>query len=495
MGKLPSLRRDPRLAVTLNLQLKNASIQQLIDQLGIATGLSFTVEQSLADRGEGLSKKLGDLSTTTSKAWAIMELLVGKQAVPAHWQQVEAGYHLVPSSSFGRSTPWIASYILLSGTAVCLALVGSGLSGKNTEEICRQDGLFRQLVRWAWQPIFLVMACSSMAGADTPSHPAATLARIANIWKGQASEIVTADIEINLYRYYDRSGRGLGRDAFLKDLQQLEIRSGSLPIEHWNELLPDKDAVKHFKPLPTTILINRSAIRNESALDINIFDGQNEVRLRKGAGGQVSLYSGRSNIALIGLPDLRLVPPLDGSKPLPPAAVTESPSSLEMRFAQFHIRVDPQTGFVYRFAVIDPQGLVSKEVLQFHPTSQPRGIVFPSVRLDISYSQDCLKALWIYEVVRCRLNGEITPEQFLLGVPKGTTVVDMRRNRDNPPAGTLPESVSDVLTQPVWRDDEPASLASSWFWFWVGNAGLVVILIGAYVYRRSASRGWRDGQA
>jgi hypothetical protein len=105
-GQMPRLRTDRELATKVNIQLKNATAEQIIDQLHVGTGLAFSVDERLA---QGWPATFGEIKMNGIPAWAVMELLAHKQLQAVRWAKVEGGYRLVPSAPFGARTPWIVS--------------------------------------------------------------------------------------------------------------------------------------------------------------------------------------------------------------------------------------------------------------------------------------------------------------------------------------------------------------------------------------------------
>lgn len=105
-GQMPRLRADRELATKVRIQLKDASAQQIIDQLHAGTGLAFIVDERLA---QDWPATFGETKMNGVPAWAVMELLAHKQLQAVRWAKVEGGYRLEPSAPFGARTPWIVS--------------------------------------------------------------------------------------------------------------------------------------------------------------------------------------------------------------------------------------------------------------------------------------------------------------------------------------------------------------------------------------------------
>lgn len=143
-GQMRLLRNDPALAARLNVQLKGATTQQLLDQLHSATGLQFAVEDGLAQPHD-----LGHIQTNSARAWAIMELLAQRQATPARWIKVNGGYRLVQSAPLGKYAPWLLSALVACVLAVGLIFFRTPKKGKPSPKI---GGQAAQTLEWLWGP-------------------------------------------------------------------------------------------------------------------------------------------------------------------------------------------------------------------------------------------------------------------------------------------------------------------------------------------------------
>jgi len=142
-GQMRLLRHDPSLAARLNVQLKGATTQQLLDHLHSATGLHFSVESGLAQTPD-----LGQISTNSARAWAIMELLAQRQNVPARWKKTDGGYLLVRSAPFGIANPWLVSASVALGLVLILLL----FSRRPTQGIASKQSSVWRALYFIWQP-------------------------------------------------------------------------------------------------------------------------------------------------------------------------------------------------------------------------------------------------------------------------------------------------------------------------------------------------------
>jgi len=330
----------------------------------------------------------------------------------------------------------------------------------------------------------LILLTEPNLQARVPDSPVnrETLERLLKAWETQRAEIVTAELEVTVYRYVDQSSAGLAREPFLNTLSAQHVRQGSLPLETLSNLLPDKNALRYFQAVPMTILLSRNSMRNESEHEISLFDGKNEVRYRKGIGGQVSVFSGRSGVEILGLKDVRYVP-LFGTSDVPAPVLTRVPGSpLQLHWERMHVQVDERTAFIESVSFKGPEGKIIRDILHYDVIPHSGGILFPGVTIDATYVDDRVKMLSIYEVVVRRLNTEIPADRFVLGAPRATTHVDYRADRSSPVVASLPHSTDNVLQVSLSKED---IVPFRWHWFLATSVGFVMVLIGiAFYFRR-----------
>ncbi|GEM_PF-143599 len=102
------LRNDPDLLLTVQMDLKNPTTSQVADHLAKATGLSFSIDQTLQSNSPDFGRLGG------GPAWSIMETLAERQFALSRWDKTGNGYHLTRASG-----PMPA----LIGTCLALALL------------------------------------------------------------------------------------------------------------------------------------------------------------------------------------------------------------------------------------------------------------------------------------------------------------------------------------------------------------------------------------
>jgi hypothetical protein len=90
-SETPDLQADQRLKVSLNMDLQEPTVQDVLDRLSQATGLSLTVDAAV-DRNKSA---FGSLSLRNVPAWVVMQDLAQSKAVAGEWEKREGTYHLV----------------------------------------------------------------------------------------------------------------------------------------------------------------------------------------------------------------------------------------------------------------------------------------------------------------------------------------------------------------------------------------------------------------
>jgi hypothetical protein len=117
-GPMAGLRNDLRLAKTVPLHLKNATLPEVLEKLHKATGLTFTISEALA-----APVHLGEVQTEGAQAWAVLEWLAVSQPLPARWEKTADGYQLVRAAPLGVTFPWAFAGLTLVIVTLAAAVV------------------------------------------------------------------------------------------------------------------------------------------------------------------------------------------------------------------------------------------------------------------------------------------------------------------------------------------------------------------------------------
>jgi hypothetical protein len=124
------LRKDPKLQATVTVLEDNPPLEEVLQRVREATGLSLTVDPALAKH----DPKLGGVRFNAAPAWMVLNLVAETQLVDGHWESVEGGYRLTAQASLREGESPVPSWrrplavsagglaLLLGGVAVVLFL-------------------------------------------------------------------------------------------------------------------------------------------------------------------------------------------------------------------------------------------------------------------------------------------------------------------------------------------------------------------------------------
>lgn len=124
-GVMPALRRDPLLKKPIRLDPGNATMEQVLDRIQQATGVTLGVDRALHEK-QPIFK---DLKVSEIKAWSLMELVAARHSSSARWVKSENGYWLVPGPWYPRINPWLVGTLLV-GVTPLIVLLGARYSIK-----------------------------------------------------------------------------------------------------------------------------------------------------------------------------------------------------------------------------------------------------------------------------------------------------------------------------------------------------------------------------
>lgn len=276
------------------------------------------------------------------------------------------------------------------------------------------------------------------------------------LWKGQKAAVVTARYKISLFRYGESSSKSLTRDQFLRLLPSLDLARVPAFLETLRSQFPPPDPdVLDSWPVTVEILEDGARSRNDwpvhfaelgSGADSYVFDSKEEVQHHT-INRQASVFAGRSGIQILRTSNLRYLPPLRGDGGRDQFEVlSRSQGRSTLRRGLTSIVADETTGFVHHAVAGNPQQRVAREVLQYGPRTYPGGILLPTVSAHVNYdSTEKISLLSVYYIREAVLNQEIPADAFTVAVPKGTNVVDFRKDPNRPSERLAFEPVADVL--------------------------------------------------
>jgi hypothetical protein len=282
----------------------------------------------------------------------------------------------------------------------------------------------------------LAFTASSVLSQEFLSEEKAAkeLQRLQELWQSQGQEVRTARIEgdhfeLNINRHLDEAAVNpfvQAMDSALQvdaDIADLESATQRLPLppkrRSWGQFLFLMDG-KHRRCRETW----KSPDGQEQVSDFS-FNGEQEVQ-RKSYVNQVNVLRGRSNFYFTALEDLRRTP-------FAPVA-SEGIAKLESINNNEIIRISTskRTFSVYSVSgLIRDDTLDTQRTLQYQPAEFAGGIVFPRVSITIRTTPKFTR-VDVYRMRKAEFNITVTPEEFRVPIPAGSTVVDMRHGTDRP---------------------------------------------------------------
>jgi hypothetical protein len=297
---------------------------------------------------------------------------------------------------------------------------------------------------------------------------------LASVWKAQNDAIVTAQCQTRLYRYYVTSPKSrVSRKQVLEALGDIQRRPIEEAIRSLQRILPDFDPLPDYVYWGIPILIEQlgSKVRNtysphteKMALwrHVELFDGQDEIQYTPEA-NRATVYPGH----VTNLVDIYTLTrwPL-GADSLPAGSLTigkKTADGLEVHVGpSMSLQVSDKARFIERIVFRMPgqggRSLVLREALRVAPREYPGGIVFPTVTVQLNYTEaEDLRGLSIHRIDDAHFNLDLPAETFVVGVPPQTRVQDARKDRSRPPVLVTKSGASDVkLFADTWAP-EPAS--------------------------------------
>jgi hypothetical protein len=162
---------------------------------------------------------------------------------------------------------------------------------------------------------------------------------------------------------------------------------------------------------------------------------------------------------------------------------------------QVTAELDVATGIVRHTITRYPDGNPAIEKYQSGLEVHSSGIVFPKLRINLTYADGVVRLARIMLVESARFNEPVDASAFALAIPEETTIVDYRTVEKSVYVATA--AVPDALALPVRNLDSPPRTALSasavtstkrrW-WMLIAVHLAVVLLLGAItIYRRRSA--------
>jgi len=342
---------------------------------------------------------------------------------------------------------------------------------------------------------------SPSALGPTAESPIA-LADLPLLWQAQRAEIATAAIRFRCF------------NSTFENLQNTPEHVAQLLTEH--DLIAQPDELNPFLEALTGLKFDQRKPWDDMVLTVSgnrrrldggfckfVTDGDLEA-VYTPANRQLDLQPvGKSTIHHYRLDDLRWIPPqrvspgawqylhtVDGSVlfNVPPAA--DGPDFAVLT------SLDSASGNVTHSITRHADGSPAIEMYQSGLDLHAAGILFPRLRVDLTYANGAVYTARVLLVLESRFNEPVADESFTLPVAAGTRIVEYRTAEkdvwiapsDIPDALSLTPRVTAPASRPVVRAGSSA-VAKNWWWLLasVHLAGLTAAVLLIWRRRRSVS--------
>jgi hypothetical protein len=256
----------------------------------------------------------------------------------------------------------------------------------------------------------LLLACCPTSPADLQQK-----------WKEQRTEIKTADIRLRLYRSGDVAKQALSRDQVNTILDEVDLVSTPERLADLVEKLTGKRRDPAWGVLRIKIDGENMREDNLSGGDAQIVFNNTKI-IFDPANRQVILSSpGAPKRGQLQVADLRLVPSLPKD-----AKVDAGNDEISVVSKRLEYRIDKTTGLMKRRLDRDADGNLVREIVQLGETSDPNGILFPTVKVEASYNKGQCRSINISIIEEMEFNKQLPENAFALAVGPGAVVIDER---------------------------------------------------------------------
>lgn len=347
-----------------------------------------------------------------------------------------------------------------------------------------------------------LMTCPDAASAQGPSGtpvPEAVVSRMAAAWEAQRTGFVTARIDFDLYRFFDKSAQSLGRDGVVK---VLEVLASPQPDFARARQIAGGGTTRLW-PMPISLVMDKSAASVKNVWgngNVEVVNGREDIRQRPGKVPQTDIYAGQSNREMFTTAKLKLYWDAKGlekyriiSPPVAPRMVIRFARNVEAEGKSVglatELEFDPKTSsiFALRRYAGDLQHPESESV-QIRPVDYG-GVEFPTIKVDTDYQNDRVRMMSIYHVKKVVLNDVVDPSEFRVSTPAKSVVID-RRDPAAGPVITSPQAQIDNVVEYANRvvgvvPEGEAQRRRVWPWVALGS-GIVCVLVA---WRLWAKRG------
>lgn len=330
------------------------------------------------------------------------------------------------------------------------------------------------------------------------------LDRLWAIWKSRQDEIQTAHVQFKYLIHSCRPNQPTVEqvDSLLTDIPAAIQQDGFEGIQRVvHAFLQLAKIPKPEQWYDVDLYVDGQRLRNrmryigtdELSRDV-AFDGERSVHYWAN-NEQADVVVGQPKFAVITLASLRHVPHemqtpyLRLTELHPPLATIVATSETTTSQRESIVSID--TG-----AVIESRTSLDrkprKSIIYLEHREYPGGILFPSVIVSCEFTSDHVRVLEAFYVEDATFNTGLAPDAFTIPAPAGVTVLDHSDPTSERPRGkTINAPSADLLTDaPIIFEKMATSRrvvlpTFNWPLVMVANIGLVMLVVGIWLFRRS----------
>ncbi len=119
-------------------------------------------------------------------------------------------------------------------------------------------------------------------------------------------------------------------------------------------------------------------------------------------------------------------------------------SAAQQRQITSSMIADDQTGFIYYRS--HERGTDGSQTWQFAPATCANGAIVPGLHVEFAYSGNRVGKVTVYRIQRIELDGDLSPDVFVVAAPAGTNVIDHRGGAtSNPKSSVAYEPIIDLV--------------------------------------------------
>ncbi|MEX2141376.1 MAG: M56 family metallopeptidase [Pirellulales bacterium] len=265
--------------------------------------------------------------------------------------------------------------------------------------------------------------------------------QLAAHWGRQAHEIGSAHIECRMSRFGEDRLAPLNPEQVNAILENAQLNDNAENFEAVLTKLLAPDAARERLWSPVEFYAIGLKTREDLPRGIHVFDGELDLDYDE-ANNQISVYrAGESRLGRMHITDFRVRTSASGLERFEQELLPNN--RIALRVAGDKIVADWMTGFVYE-SIVRSRGRAT-DTYQFAPMRYPGGIVFPKLKIELTYRSDELDGLELIYIDKAEFNEGMMADAFKLAAKTGTKVFMFKRDPvARPESFAIREDTKDV---------------------------------------------------